>query len=160
MGQYPADHNLLTNSSVYGSDSIYMMSKIAEKDEYTLCELKSWLSPNCSTLFDISGTAGARMTAHCEDKEDEDSYLRSYPPGSEWPQPELNWKVSLTRRRRRRRRRRKENPCRPSFTSDPPFRLTPGLTPFSRLVACRSMASINGPQRRHIQQQRLQRPHP
>lgn len=94
MHQFPADYNLITNSSVYQTDSIYMVAKITGKEQYSLCELKSWLSPNCSTLFDISGTAGARMIAHCEDGDDEDSYLRSFPPNSEWPMPEFNWKVS------------------------------------------------------------------
>ncbi|KAF7563202.1 hypothetical protein G7046_g905 [Stylonectria norvegica] len=89
---YPADYNLITNSSVYLSDSIYIMAKITGQQNYTLCQMRSWLSPNCSTEFSISGTAGASMQAHCEDPKDKNSYLRSYPPDQSWSPPSTDWR--------------------------------------------------------------------
>lgn len=70
------------------------MSKNLSVNNYTLCELKSWVSPNCSTHFDVSGRTGARMSAHCEDPDDEDIYLRSFPEDQEWGPPVMDWKVS------------------------------------------------------------------
>jgi hypothetical protein len=60
---------------------------------YTLCEMKSWVSPKCSTRFDISGISGATMRSHCEDRNDRDSYLRSHDEKTTFPGPEMNWKV-------------------------------------------------------------------
>jgi hypothetical protein len=90
--QYPADYNLVTNSSVYLSDSIYMLGKNPTFDDYTLCELRSWMSPNCSSHFDVSGRSGASMKAHCEDPDDPDSYRNSYPADTEWSIPVMDWK--------------------------------------------------------------------
>ncbi|KAF4976815.1 hypothetical protein FZEAL_6556 [Fusarium zealandicum] len=89
---YPYDFNLLTNATVTGSDSIYMLGKSAANKNYTLCQLRSWVSPNCSTEFNISGTAGANMKAHCEDDADENSYRRSFEPDQGWSPPSLDWR--------------------------------------------------------------------
>jgi hypothetical protein len=78
---------------VVGNDAIYMLGKSPNIDEYSLCELRSWVSPNCSTHFTISGTVGASMIAHCDDPNDEDSYRRSFDPEPEWPGPGMDWKV-------------------------------------------------------------------
>lgn len=97
---YPADNNILTNSSHIGPhaewnqprrDSLYMLLKSAAIPDYTLCELRSWLSPNCSTQFNISGVAGAHLRAHCEDPNDRDSYLKSFPEGTAWSIPDADW---------------------------------------------------------------------
>ncbi|RGP61504.1 hypothetical protein FLONG3_10510 [Fusarium longipes] len=89
---YPFDFNLLTNATVYAADAIYTLGKTAGNKNYTLCQLRSWVSPNCSTEFSISGTAGARMNAHCEDNEDENAYRRSFPAEQGWSLPSLDWK--------------------------------------------------------------------
>lgn len=91
--QYPADYNTVTNSTVTNSSAMYLLGKSPLMANYTLCEMRSWVSPNCSTIFDISGTTGAKMRAHCEDPEDKDNYLRSFPPGSGWPGPAFDWRV-------------------------------------------------------------------
>lgn len=83
---------MIVNSSVYMSDSIYILGKRVNFDNYTLCELRSWLSPNCSTRFDISGTLGASMSAHCEDEDDEDNYSHSFEKDTEWAVPVMDWK--------------------------------------------------------------------
>ncbi|KAI8667488.1 hypothetical protein NCS56_00885000 [Fusarium sp. Ph1] len=89
---YPYDYNLLSNGTVFEADAIYMLGKSAGNKNYTLCQLRSWVSPNCSTQFNISGTAGANMEAHCEDDEDENAYRQSFPPDQGWSPPSLDWK--------------------------------------------------------------------
>lgn len=90
---YPWEYELLTNATVYESNSIYIMGKRENAfSNYTLCQLQSWVSPKCSTHFNISGTAGASMKAHCEDPEDRDSYLRSFDGNPGWPGPDKDWK--------------------------------------------------------------------
>ncbi|KAF7542998.1 hypothetical protein G7Z17_g11098 [Cylindrodendrum hubeiense] len=89
---YPYDYNLLANATVTGSDAIYILGKAADFGNYTLCQLRSWTSPNCSTQFNISGTAGASLTAHCEDPNDGDSYLRSFDADQGWSAPSLDWR--------------------------------------------------------------------
>ncbi|KFA50027.1 hypothetical protein S40293_06833 [Stachybotrys chartarum IBT 40293] len=89
---YPSNYNLLTNSSVSDSDALYMLGKSPNITEYTLCEMRSWVSPNCSTRFDISGTAGASMRAHCEDPDDANSYLQSFSTPQNWSGPSTDWK--------------------------------------------------------------------
>ncbi|OBS28699.1 hypothetical protein FPOA_02637 [Fusarium poae] len=89
---YPFDFNLLANATVYAGDAIYTLGKNAKSKNYTLCQLRSWVSPNCSTEFSISGTAGAHMNAHCEDDQDENAYRRSFPADQGWSLPSLDWK--------------------------------------------------------------------
>ncbi|KAI6782687.1 uncharacterized protein J7T54_000830 [Emericellopsis cladophorae] len=89
----PSNYNMITNSSVYNSSSIYILAKSPALTDFTLCELNSWTSPNCSTRFDISGTAGARITAHCEDANDRDSFIQSFDNGyPAWGGPSKDWK--------------------------------------------------------------------
>ncbi|KAF4436335.1 hypothetical protein FACUT_6499 [Fusarium acutatum] len=89
---YPFDFNLLTNATVYAADAIYTLGKSPESKNYTVCQLRSWVSPNCSTEFNISGIAGASMKAHCEDDADENAYRRSFPSDQGWSAPSLDWK--------------------------------------------------------------------
>ncbi|KAF5577764.1 hypothetical protein FPCIR_11922 [Fusarium pseudocircinatum] len=89
---YPFDFNLLTNATVYAADAIYTLGKSPESKNYTVCQLRSWVSPNCSTEFNISGIAGASMKAHCEDDGDENAYRRSFPSDQGWSAPSLDWK--------------------------------------------------------------------
>lgn len=59
--------------------------------DYTLCELRSWLSAQCSTRFNVSGTAGNHLYTECEGHSDPDAYLHSFAPGTSWPPPDPNW---------------------------------------------------------------------
>lgn len=99
---FPADYNILTNSTHIGPhaewnqprrDALYLLMKSAAIPDYTMCELRSWLSPNCSTQFNISGISGAHLRAHCEDPGDEDSYRRSFPDDEEmtWGIADADW---------------------------------------------------------------------
>ncbi|KAI8959863.1 hypothetical protein F5Y11DRAFT_331774 [Daldinia sp. FL1419] len=101
---YPIDYNMLTNSSVASSDSLYILAKSPNVTEYTLCEMRSWLTPKCSTRFDISGITGGSMGAHCEDPEDTDSYIAASGnddannppfPSGDWRNLAEQWRLSM-----------------------------------------------------------------
>ncbi|KND87649.1 hypothetical protein TOPH_07725 [Tolypocladium ophioglossoides CBS 100239] len=95
--RYPSDFNIVTNSSIAEqADAFYILGKDPTLANYTLCEMRSWVSPACSTHFNISGTAGASMQAHCEDGNDLDAYhlSREREPSfdRDWPRPSWDWK--------------------------------------------------------------------
>ncbi|ROT41130.1 hypothetical protein SODALDRAFT_291665 [Sodiomyces alkalinus F11] len=107
---YPADFNMLVNTSYVGPhaewnqpsrDAIYVLAKPASMANYTLCEMRSWVSPYCSTHFNISGTAGAHLRAHCEDPDDVDSYVGAFPdvtwsiPNADWANLADQWRLSM-----------------------------------------------------------------
>ncbi|GAB0132925.1 hypothetical protein EsDP_00001346 [Epichloe bromicola] len=93
FSMYPSDYNMVANSSVLDSDSIYILTKSHKMDNYTLCEMRSWVTPLCSTEFRSSGTAGTSMKAWCEDSQDTNAYHRSFPQGfGDWPAPAKDWK--------------------------------------------------------------------
>jgi len=87
---YPYDYNMITNTTVVNGDAIYLLAKSAATADYTICQMRSWTTPDCSTQFYISGTEGGNMKAHCEDPDDENSYL----PYAEGVQPlaSMDWK--------------------------------------------------------------------
>lgn len=91
---------MITNTSVVASDSIYLLAKSGAIGDYTLCELRSWLSPKCSTQFNISGIAGAQMRSHCDDPNDINAYSRSVPgipavPSVDWKNMADEWRLSM-----------------------------------------------------------------
>ncbi|KAF6819520.1 hypothetical protein CSOJ01_01263 [Colletotrichum sojae] len=98
---FPADYNTITNTSVYLGDAIYLLAKSPKVTQYTLCEMRSWVTPYCSTHFNISGTAGSHMRAHCEDADDADSYIKSVPdvtpekPDGDWRHVADRWRTSM-----------------------------------------------------------------
>ncbi|KAM3510501.1 hypothetical protein MY11210_005851 [Beauveria gryllotalpidicola] len=89
---FPFDYNTVVNSWTQSADAIYILGKSPKLQNYTLCELRSWVSPNCSTHFHISGISGSKMVAHCEDRDDVDSYRRSFPEDQGWALPDRDWK--------------------------------------------------------------------
>ncbi|KAK6217643.1 hypothetical protein LQW54_003365 [Pestalotiopsis sp. IQ-011] len=97
---YPISYNMITNTTVVDSDSIYILAKSGVVEDYTVCQLKSWLSPKCSTQFNISGITGAQMRAHCEDPHDENAYSKSQPatpedPSIDWKNMADQWRLSM-----------------------------------------------------------------
>ncbi|KAM3565672.1 hypothetical protein ARSEF4850_001272 [Beauveria asiatica] len=93
---FPFDYNTVVNTreppGIQPADAIYILGKRPNFQNYTLCELRSWLSPNCSTHFTISGISGSKMVAHCEDSNDVDSYRRSFAKDQGWALPASDWK--------------------------------------------------------------------
>lgn len=73
-------------------DALYLLAKPPSMANYSLCELRSWVSPHCSTHFNISGTAGAHLRANCDDPDDPDSYVASFPDIT-WSIANADWAV-------------------------------------------------------------------
>ncbi|KAI0838745.1 hypothetical protein F5Y06DRAFT_43203 [Hypoxylon sp. FL0890] len=101
---YPIDFNMITNTSVVNSDAIYLLAKAGTIDDYTLCQLNSWVTPKCSTEFDVSGISGSTMRAHCEDPLDSNSYISasgnldahlSPTPSGDWRNLADQWRLSM-----------------------------------------------------------------
>ncbi|KAI1344660.1 hypothetical protein F5Y15DRAFT_136 [Xylariaceae sp. FL0016] len=78
---YPIPYNMITNTTVISSDSLYILTN-GNLSDYTLCELRSWVTAECSTEFDISGLSGGSMRAHCEDPLDKYAYKYVDPEGA------------------------------------------------------------------------------
>lgn len=75
----PIDYNSIINITVAQSDSNYLLIKSAATTDYTMCQIRSWVSPNCSTQYNVSGTTGGHLESHCEDPSDKVAYNRSTP---------------------------------------------------------------------------------
>ena len=114
--QWPMDYNMVTNTSLTGEDAMYILAKPAHTANYTLCELRSWTSVDCSTELSvgpspplssaptesqepypnpptrdqISGTSGGQMRARCTGPSDANSYLRHNPSAT--ARPSSDWK--------------------------------------------------------------------
>ncbi|KAJ2978512.1 hypothetical protein NUW58_g7469 [Xylaria curta] len=71
---YPANYNMVTNISWIWDDPLYILAKAPNTTDYTLCDLRSWMTPACFTSFNLSGTLGGRMKANCEDFNDGNTY--------------------------------------------------------------------------------------
>ncbi|KAI1090990.1 hypothetical protein F5B19DRAFT_460452 [Rostrohypoxylon terebratum] len=71
---FPINYNMITNTSVWMAPDIYVLAKSNYTTDYTLCQLESWVTPKCSTEFDVSGISGSFMRAHCEDPTNTNSY--------------------------------------------------------------------------------------
>ncbi|KAI0455950.1 hypothetical protein F5B21DRAFT_513748 [Xylaria acuta] len=96
---YPIDYNMITNATTNYTDPLYILAKSGVVADYTLCELRSWVTPNCSTAFDLSGTSGGHMKAHCEDPNDTNAYRHiddSAPaPSGDWRNLAEVWRLSM-----------------------------------------------------------------
>lgn len=68
----------MTNVSVPSSDSVYILIKSSTIQDYTLCQLRSFLSPVCSTRYNVSGTSEGSLQTNCEDPSDRDAYDKSF----------------------------------------------------------------------------------
>jgi hypothetical protein len=75
--QFPIDYNSLTNITVVNSDSIYLLIKSFSIPDYTVCQVRSFISPACSTQYNVSGTSQGSLQSHCEDPRDPDAYDKS-----------------------------------------------------------------------------------
>jgi hypothetical protein len=97
----PLDFNSLVNITVPDSDSIYMLIKSSTIQNYTMCQVRSFLSPNCSTRYNVSGTSEGSLSTNCEDANDHDAYDRSVPnppivKSSDWRNVASQWALSLS----------------------------------------------------------------
>ncbi|RSL45255.1 hypothetical protein CEP54_014353 [Fusarium duplospermum] len=90
------------NSSSDGTDDAgYLVSNRGEPSaEYALCQMRSWLSTECSTHLDVSGVGQPIMRTHCGDEGDAYRYDPSiYNSSDDTQAPEL-WPFMLETWRR------------------------------------------------------------
>ncbi|KAI0536114.1 hypothetical protein GGR58DRAFT_503583 [Xylaria digitata] len=93
---YPIDNNMVTYVPDSYTSSIYILAKSQNLSDYTVCELSSWVTPKCSTAFNLSGTSGGHMKAHCEDPNDINAYERVAPEDMNFtPPPTGDWKNTV-----------------------------------------------------------------
>src|SRR5277367_4471701 len=90
------------NKSMYEADSVYFMAKSPNTANYTVCSLRSFLYPNCSTQLDVSGTSGgSSLQSHCEDPDDKEAYALSVPNSpislsTDWVNYATSWGLSVS----------------------------------------------------------------
>jgi hypothetical protein len=78
------------------------MAKSPNTANYTLCSLRSFLYPNCSTQLDVSGTSGgSSLKSHCEDPYDKEAYALSVPNSpislsTDWVNYAITWGLSTS----------------------------------------------------------------
>ncbi|KAF8860800.1 hypothetical protein BDZ45DRAFT_713534 [Acephala macrosclerotiorum] len=79
--QYPLEYNSVTDILVNNSDSIYILMKAPSytTTDYTVCQIRGFISPDCSTRLNVT-ISGQTMFAHCEDNSDTMSYKNSVRP--------------------------------------------------------------------------------
>ncbi|KAI1303487.1 hypothetical protein F5Y03DRAFT_186901 [Xylaria venustula] len=91
---YPIDYNMVTYHPPGYFDAFYLLAKppLNTQNNYTVCELRSWVTPKCSTAFNLSGTSGGHMKARCEDPSDKNAYEQAYPEAKNLaPIPSKDW---------------------------------------------------------------------
>lgn len=89
------------NVSTYQGDTIYILTKASATTDYTLCGLRSFQSPNCSTQYNVTGNSGGVLTAHCEDPNDKLRYIVSEPNvplsfSGDWTNIASQWAFALS----------------------------------------------------------------
>ncbi|TVY32053.1 hypothetical protein LOCC1_G008657 [Lachnellula occidentalis] len=98
----PIDYNTITNiSAANHSDSVYLLAKSPNITDYTLCQLRSFVSPSCSTYYNVSGTTGGHIEARCEDEHDDMAYSKSVPDAptvrnSDWRNVAAQWMLATS----------------------------------------------------------------
>ncbi|KAL2067626.1 hypothetical protein VTL71DRAFT_15722 [Oculimacula yallundae] len=91
---YPIEYNSVTNTTVAHSDSIYMLMKAADAStpDYTICQMSSYVSPDCSTFYNVSGMSGGRLESRCG-PDNRMAYSRSVErPPEGWPGNAGDWR--------------------------------------------------------------------
>lgn len=63
--------------------------------------MRSYLSPNCSTHYNVSGTIGGHLEAHCNDPSDQSAYSKSFKDApisysTDWRNVISQWALSLS----------------------------------------------------------------
>ncbi|KAI9839538.1 MAG: hypothetical protein M1819_002164 [Sarea resinae] len=75
---YPKDYNTVLNRTGYQADSMFMLGKGSDRDDYVLCSMRAEITPACSTRYSIDANRDV-IQAHCEDADDQLAFSRSYP---------------------------------------------------------------------------------
>jgi hypothetical protein len=91
----------MINITVSDSDSVYLLFKSSTIKDYTMCQLRSFLSPFCSTRYNVSGTSEGSLSSNCEVPNDEDAYSKSVPDpptirSNDWKNVVSQWALALS----------------------------------------------------------------
>ncbi len=78
-----------------------MLIKSATTTDYTLCQVRSFLSPYCSTYYNVTGVSEGHMTTNCEDPDDKLRYDKSVSPAPisrnvDWRNVGSEWLLALS----------------------------------------------------------------
>ncbi|CAG8959610.1 hypothetical protein HYFRA_00001512 [Hymenoscyphus fraxineus] len=91
---FPAEYNSIANYSYaegsYGSH-VYLLIKAPSSKitpDYTICQLRSFLSVDCSTHYNVTGSASGHLESHCNHPEDSMAYKSSMPNATSNPAPD------------------------------------------------------------------------
>ncbi|KAI1812397.1 hypothetical protein GGS20DRAFT_578380 [Poronia punctata] len=79
---FPIDHNAVTFKDKEYLDPLYLLAKSSSINDYTLCEMRSWITTKCSTVFRLSGLSGGKMQAQCSTSSSSSSSSSSDSPYS------------------------------------------------------------------------------
>lgn len=97
----PISYNTVFNSSMgYGPQAVYLLAASAAR-AYTLCSIKTALTPNCSTKYHSSGSGGS-LNSTCEDPNDRFAYSKSDPNApigmwsQDWTSVATDWGTALS----------------------------------------------------------------
>ncbi|KAG9231875.1 hypothetical protein BJ875DRAFT_381946 [Amylocarpus encephaloides] len=77
---YPAQYNSVTNATMpWGADA-YLLIKAPNETttNYTICQLRSLIDPDCSTIYNVTGSSSAHLHSKCVNPEiNKMAYARS-----------------------------------------------------------------------------------
>ena len=97
---YNTVQNITAVSGVLSTDSMYVLG--ANNDSaYMLCSLRTYLSPNCSTVYHAS-MAGGSMKSQCNDPRNPLAYSKSHPEATsgvyntDWINVANQWAITLS----------------------------------------------------------------
>lgn len=73
----------------------------ASTADFTMCQLRSYLSPSCSTFYNVSGLSGGQLEARCEDPNNKMAYGKSVPSfnltwNTDWRNVAQEWMLSMS----------------------------------------------------------------
>lgn len=100
FAKYPLPFNSIVNSSKTLSDTIYLLAT-TEAGTFTICSVRGFLTPDCSTEYRAS-VSGGSLTTNCEDSTDELSYHRSDPKATngvlnkDWINVAIPWSNAIS----------------------------------------------------------------
>lgn len=83
------------------TDSIYILVKSPNTTDYTMCQMRSYVTPVCSTYYNVSGTEGGHLQSHCEDPDDKMKYSESAPGAqnvrsTDWRNVATGWSTATS----------------------------------------------------------------
>ncbi|TVY80412.1 hypothetical protein LSUE1_G004612 [Lachnellula suecica] len=109
--KFPIEYNPLANVTVTATpngysfrDSVYLLIKAENTttEDYTMCRIRSFLTSNCSTTYNVSGKTGGKLNSNCEDPHDKNAFRISAPNASmitnapDWRDVGSQWLLALS----------------------------------------------------------------